>query len=90
MRFEPDSKHLYITLTPLRAYCVKLQINFRDLLAQLKEAGVYIDTVNKRMAKGLRMDTPAVRALLFDTTNFEALQMDSLVTQPDEDRERAV
>jgi uncharacterized protein (DUF927 family) len=90
VRFEPDSKHLYITLTPFRAYCVKLQINFRDLLSQLKDAGVYVDTVNKRMAKGMRMDTPAVRTLLFDTTNFEALQMDTIAAQADENRERAV
>ena len=90
IRFEPDTKHLYITVTPFRQYCVRLQINFRDLLAQLKETGVYIDTVNKRMAKGLRMETPAVRTLLFDTSNFEAIQMDVIAQAGNEDRERLV
>jgi len=66
-------------------YCVKYQIHYRDALKQLKGEGVFIEAVNKRMSKGMKMDSPAVRALHFNTKNFDNLV--PLDTLNDEDRD---
>lgn len=89
VRFEPDTKRLYITASAFKQYCVKRQMSYKDLLFGLKEVGVYVDTVNKRLSKGMSVSSPAVRSLLFDTTNFEDIQMDTWVA-PHDDRESAV
>jgi hypothetical protein len=34
---------------------------------------VFLDTINKRMSKGMKMDSPAVRALHFNTKKFDSL-----------------
>ena len=90
VRYEPDTKHLYITVKQFREFCVRAQINYKDLLKDLDKAGVYKGTVNKRMAKGMKMVSPAVRALLFDTTKSEFLQVDTYLEGQDEDREGSV
>ena len=75
LRFEPDTKMLYIVAKRFKDFCVKAQINYKDLLKDLETAGVYKDSVNKRMSKGMKMVSPPVRALLFDTTTSEFLQV---------------
>lgn len=89
VRFEPDTKHLYIAASAFKQYCVKFQINYKDLLSQLKDMNIFMEPLNKRLSKGMKLATPVVRALLFDTSNFEAIQMDAMVGS-DADRERAV
>ena len=66
---------LYIVAKRFKDFCVKAQINYKDLLKDLEREGVYKDSVNKRMSKGMKMVSPAVRALLFDTTKSEFLQV---------------
>jgi hypothetical protein len=82
IRYEPDTKILYLVAKPFKDYCVKHQINHKELLIRLKETNVYKDTINKRMAKGMKIISPAVRVLMFDTSTTEFLQLD-----PDENRE---
>ena len=76
IRYEPDTKHLYIAATPFKNYCVKIQVNHKELLNKLKETGVYKETVNKRMAKGMKVVSPAVRVLMFDASTSEFLQIE--------------
>lgn len=90
VRFEPDTKHLFIAANAFKNYCVKLQINYKDLLFQLKEMGVFVEAMNKRLSKGMKLATPAVRTLLFDTSNFESIQMDVMVAHTDENRTSVV
>jgi hypothetical protein len=73
LRFEPDTGDLFIAAKAFKDYCVKFQIHYRDALKQLKEEGVFLDTINKRMSKGMKMDSPAVRALHFNTKKFDNL-----------------
>jgi hypothetical protein len=84
LRFEPDTGDLFIAAKAFKDYCVKYQIHYRDALKQLKDEGVFIDTINKRMSKGMKMDSPAVRALHFNTKSFDNIvPLDAL----DEDRD---
>ena len=82
IRYEPDTKILYMVAKPFKDYCVKFQINHKELLVKLKEIGVYKETMNKRMAKGMKVVSPAVRVLMFDASSNEFLQI-----EPNEDRD---
>jgi hypothetical protein len=87
IRFEPDTKDLYITAKSFKNHCVKRQTNYKDTIAQLEKLGVYIESLNKRMGKGMKIVSPAVRALRFNTANFEIIQVDQHLPKPeDEDR----
>lgn len=76
IRYEPDTKDLYVTAKSFKNFCVKYQINYKDTLKALADSGVYREAVNKRMSKGMKLVSPPVRALLFNTTNSEFLQLD--------------
>ena len=81
LRFEPDTKLLYVVAKRFKNYCVDAQINYKDLLNDLSIAEVYKDTVNKRMSKGMKMVSPPVRALVFDTSKSDFLQVDAYIGQ---------
>ena len=81
VRYEPDNKVLYVLAKPFRDYCVKYQINHKELLIKLKESGIYKETLNKRMSKGMKIVSPAVRVLMFDASSTEFLQI-----EPNENR----
>jgi len=83
IRYEPDTKDLFISAKHFKDYCVKAQINYKDVLKQLKDEDVYADTVNKRMSKGMRVMSPAVRVLRFKADKFDLFSM----TAADEDRD---
>lgn len=76
IRYEPDTKHLFIAAAPFKNFCVSIQVNHKDLLVKLKEMKVYKDTVNKRMAKGMKIVSPPVRVLWFDASVSEFLQIE--------------
>jgi hypothetical protein len=65
----------------LRKYCVERQINYRDLCKQLEQKGILVNIANKRISKGMKLVSPAVRALELDTTQGEFLKMDSYIRQ---------
>lgn len=89
IRYEPDTKHLYVSAKPFKDFCVRQQINYRTTLNDLAKLNVFIEAVNKRMSKGMKIVSPAVRVLKFDASNSEFLQIDTLVPQ-NEDRDGVV
>ena len=76
IRYEPDTKNLFVTAKSFKDYCVKYQINHKELLVKLKNLGLYKETINKRMAKGMKVVSPAVRVLMFDASSNEFLQIE--------------
>ena len=85
LRFEPDTGDLFISAKAFKDYCVKFQIHYRDAIKQLKDEGVFIDTIVKRMSKGMKMDSPPVRALHFNTKKFDSLVPLEALTNEDRD-----
>jgi hypothetical protein len=85
IRYEPDTKELFIAAKQFKDFCVKQQINYKTTLKELGNAKIYIEGVNKRMSKGMKVVSPAVRVLKFDASAAEFLQMDAFVAK-DEDR----
>jgi hypothetical protein len=86
IRYEPDTKLLWISAKAFKDFCVERQINYKDLLKELKEANVFKETINKRMAKGMKVVSPAVRALMFDASQADFIHIDT----PDEDRDSSL
>jgi hypothetical protein len=58
-------------------------------LKELGNAKIYLEGVNKRMSKGMKVVSPAVRVLKFDASAAEFLQMDAFVAK-DENRDSVV
>lgn len=85
IRYEPDTKHLYISAKKFKDFCVERQVNYRTLLIKLTETKVFMEATNKRMSKGMKVISPAVRVLKFNTSNSEFLQVDTLLANEDRD-----
>lgn len=66
IRYEPDTKRLYIVAKAFKQDCTNSHINYTNTLSKLKERGILIDTENKRMNKGTRINSLPVQALVFD------------------------
>jgi hypothetical protein len=79
IRYEPDTKMLYIAAKQFKTYCVEQQTNYSKLLNDLKALGVYQKAENKRMAAGMKVNSPSTRALWFDGSTSEFLQVDSMI-----------
>jgi len=91
IRYEPDTKDLYILASSFKRHCASRQINYKDTLAELHKMGVFIEPTNKRMSKGMKLVAPPVRALKFNATNFDIINLEKYIPKAeDEDRESAV
>jgi len=88
IRYEPDTKHMFIVTREFRSDCVERQINYKSILAELKLKGFYKESVNKRMSKGMKISSPAVSTLMFDCTNKSFLNMDGLISSELENASR--
>jgi hypothetical protein len=79
IRYEPDNKHLYVAAKQFKDFCVKQQINYKNMLKELHDASVFVEAMNKRMSKGMSVVSPAVRVLKFDASSSEFIQMDGMI-----------
>lgn len=84
IRFEPDTKRLFVDYKHMREDCVRAQINFKQFLADMKKIGAYIDTGTKRLSKGMKVSTLPVYAIEFDTTVSDFLDMGSVVPEKED------
>ena len=90
IRYEPDTKELYVSAKAFKDFCVRQQINYKAALKELEQGGIFVEAMNKRMSKGMRVVSPAVRVLKFDAANAEFLQMDAVISTGDENRDSVV
>jgi hypothetical protein len=67
VRYEPDTRRIYIIRTALRGFCVDKQVTFNDLLDRLSRDGSYLATVRVRLDIGTDTFAPPVEALEFDS-----------------------
>ena len=74
VRIESDTKNLFICVKQFRDYCGQKSVNYSQLLNELKEEGIFVGVCNKRMSKGMKMQTPTVRVLQFSTANVDELK----------------
>jgi hypothetical protein len=79
IRYEPDTKRLYIAAGPFKKDCVEYQISYKDTLLQLQEVGVFLGTEGKRLSKGMKIMSPNVHCLVFDGGSPNFFSMDEMV-----------
>ena len=70
IRYEPDSKHMYVPASVFKKFCVERQANYKATLHSLNVDGVFIEPVNKRMSTGMKISSPPIRALKFNAKDF--------------------
>ena len=89
IRYEPDTKRMFVTVASIRKHCAERQIGYKDWLKQMQAKDILVGVINKRMSKGMKVVSPAVRAVELDTTKDEFLKMDEYMPEPsDADRDR--
>ena len=79
IRYEPDTKKMFVAAKPFKNDCVKFQVNYKDTLTDLQKKGIFIGTANKRLSKGMKVVAPGVHCLIFDCSGNDFLNMDGLV-----------
>lgn len=89
MRFEPDTKLLYISVSDFRLYCTKKAFNMVEALMPHEKNKCLLGVKAKRLGAGTAFATlPAMRAYCFDATklkNFdeESLKVNATATESD-------
>jgi hypothetical protein len=89
IRFEPDTKKMYIAAGAFRKDCVEAQIHYKDALNQLKTKGVYLGAANKRLSKGMKIKSPGVHSLMFDCSGSDFIDIEHFVSVEVENANRA-
>lgn len=89
IRFEPDTKKMYIAASAFRKDCVIGQVHYKDTLQQLKSKGVFIGTENKRLSKGMKVKSPGVHSLIFDCSSSDFIDIEHFVKTEIENANRA-
>lgn len=81
IRYEPDTKQLYMAAKPFKNDCVHFQINYNDLIKKLKDKGIYKGAGNMRLGKGMATNITGVHSMHLDcsTKEFDDLNMDVFV-----------
>ena len=79
VRYEPDTKHIYVAAKQFKEFCIEQQVNYKTLLKELTDLQIFVEATNKRMSKGMKVASPAVRTLKFDASHSEFLRMDDML-----------
>jgi hypothetical protein len=79
IRYEPDTKKMFLAAKAFKNDCVRFQVNYKDTLNQLEKKGIFLGTMNKRLSKGMKIVSPGVHSLIFDCSNAEFISMDEFV-----------
>lgn len=66
VRFEPDTKRVYIIASALKQFCVDRQVTYSDMLAELNKTHAFVGHARTRLDVGMDMQAPPVDALEFD------------------------
>lgn len=89
IRYEPDTARVYITVNSFRKFCSSRSLNYRGLIKQMKETGMYLDTTHKRMGKGMPLSPPAVNVLMFNANHPEFASLADMVAKIEHEEESA-
>lgn len=84
IRYEPDTKKMFIAAKHFKKDCVDFQINYKETLDALKKSGVYLGSGVKRLSKGMKVVSPGVYCLIFDTGAGGFLDVNDLVGVPEQ------
>lgn len=75
VRYEPDTKKVYIAVAALRKHCASRNISYRETVKKLKDKKLFLGSELKRLTKGMKISAPPVQAMVLDGrhSDFDAL-----------------
>jgi hypothetical protein len=85
VRFEPDTRHLYIDHDHLQSWCVERQISFKGTLRALKDRA-NAEVTKKAMAKGTALSSPAIPAIRIDDNLLNIMDVEAFKEAPADDK----
>jgi len=85
IRFEQDTKRMFIPVRKLREDCMDSQTDYKTLIKELTASGVCVGTDGKRLSKGMKITSPSVRCVIFDTSHPDFLDMESITDRGEKD-----
>jgi hypothetical protein len=88
IRWEPDTKKMYIAAAPFKKDCAGTQTNYKEVVRELTERGVLLGRVLKRINKGMKLVGPPLYCLEFDTSNQDFFDVGSVVGVDTDDADR--
>jgi hypothetical protein len=68
VRYEPDSKLLYINKTKFREFCIGSQVSYNNVMDCMMKMGVFVEEKKVRMGRGMAVSQPDM-ALIFTNQN---------------------
>lgn len=89
IRYELDTKKLFIGQKKFKEWCSKNQVSYHETVSNLRNSGVHVDSVKKRMAKGTMMSAPPVNALLIDDTISRVFDAEAIMAMKDDSEREA-
>lgn len=87
IRYEPDTKRMYIAVQSFRNYCITRQINYKEIYKQLEKKGMLLGAINKRLSKGMKIMAPAVRVIELDMSKEDLLSVGDYLESNNGDRD---
>lgn len=81
IRYEPDTKMLFIVAKKLKDYCVQYQISYKETTDRLKADGILIKSDTKRMSKGMKINNTGVQAHWLDTSVKDFLDVEAILPE---------
>ena len=84
LRYEPDTKELFIAVGAFKKDCADTQINYKETTNELKSKGILKRVKNERLSKGMAITTLPVHCLVLDAGHVDFLSMDDIATSADE------
>jgi len=85
IRYEPDTKQMYIVAKVFKDDCVERQINYKDTMKQLQTKGIYLGSTTRRMTSGTKIKGTPVHVMHFDCNAPEFINVDAYVGVEKED-----
>jgi hypothetical protein len=84
VRYEPDTAKVYIRANAFRAFCTQRSISYRETIKKMKASGVFMESIVKRMSKGMEINTPGVQALVFNANHPDFISLSELAEPTEE------
>jgi hypothetical protein len=79
IRYEPDTKKMYIVAKAFKDDCVERQINYKDTMKVLQTKGIYQGSTTRRMTSGTKIKGTPVHVMQFDCSAPEFINVDDYV-----------
>ena len=79
IRYEPDTKQMYIVAKAFKDDCVERQLNYKETMKQLQIKGIYLGSTTRRMTSGTKIKGTPVHVMHFDCNAPEFINVDAYV-----------